>query len=250
MKYSICKIAKLMFAVFFLCFVSTTESFSQRVGFISSDQIRELFPEAKQADQRLETIVDEWKREIKELDQLIEAKAFEIQKNRLVWTEAEKSQNNSEYEDLKTQKMEFAKAKYSVGGEYDQIVKAISKPVEDKIFGAVQKVSAEEGYDIIWDKSSQPLPYVNFKYDLTLKVLKELGVDTKQLEQDLDKKIKTDPRNIIEAKSQDTPTKKTRKRRTELNKEDEDKTNSTETKVEEKKNNEELKIEQEKKEKE
>lgn len=249
MKYSICKIAKILFAVLFLCLVNTTESFSQRVGFISSDQIRELFPEAKQADQRIETIRDEWKREIKELDQLIESKAFEIQKNRLVWTDAEKAQNNSEYEELKTQRMEFAKIKYALGGEYDQIVKAITKPIEDKIFAAVQKVAAEEGYDIIWDKSSQPLPYVNFKYDLTLKALKELGVDTKQLEQDLDNKIKKDPRNIIEAKSQDTPTKKTRKRRTELNKEDEV-PKSNETVNEEQQNIEELKIESEKKEKE
>ncbi len=249
MKYSICKIAKVLFAVLFLCLTNTTESYSQRVGFISSDQIRELFPEAKQADQRIETIRDEWKREIKELDQLIEAKAFEIQKNRLVWTESEKAQNNSEYEDLKTQKMEFAKVKYSLGGEYDQIVKAITKPIEDKIYAAVQKVSAEEGYDIIWDKSSQPLPYVNFKYDLTLKVLKELGVDTKQLEQDLDEKIKKDPRNIIEAKSKDTPTKKTRKRRTELNKEDEN-SKQPETSDQENKQIEKLKIEEEKKEEE
>ena len=204
-----------------LGFVMSSTAYSQRVGFVSSDQIRELLPDAKQADQRLQTIIDEWKRELKELDLQIDAKVFEIQKNRLVWTEVEKSQNNLELEDLKSQRMDYAKVKYSVGGEYDQIVKAISKPVEEKIFAAIQKVAAEEGYDIVWDKSSQPLSYVNFKYDLTLKVLKELGVDTEQLEKDLDDKIKKDPRNSEEAKSKDTPTKKTRKRRTELDKTDE-----------------------------
>lgn len=221
MKYLNCKIAKLFVVLLMLGFGMTCNLYSQRVGFVSSDQIRELLPDAKQADQRVQTIVDEWKRELKEIDLQIEAKSFEIQKNRLVWTDVEKNQTNLELEDLKSQRMDYAKVKYAVGGEYDQIVKAIMKPVEDKIFAAIQKVAANEGYDIVWDKSSQPMPYVNFKYDLTLKVLKELGVDTEQLEKDLDDKIKKDPRNNQEAKSQDTPTKKTRKRRTELDKSDE-----------------------------
>ncbi len=197
-------------ALAFLCF--SNNLYSQRVGFISSDQIRELFPEAKQADQRIQTIEEEWKREIKEMDQLIQAKEFEIQKNRLVWTDDEKKQNQAELEGQKEDRMVFAKIKYSVGGEYDQIVKALAKPVEEKIFAAVQKVAAEEGYDIVWDKSTQPLAYVNFKYDLTVKVLKELGVDTEQLEKDLMEKIDKDPRN--QQKSKETPEKRTRKRKT------------------------------------
>lgn len=209
-------------AILLVAIFMTGSIFAQRVGFISSDQIRELFPEAKQADQRLATVVEEWKREIKEMDVLIEAKEFEIKKNRLVWTEDEKKLYNGELESLKSTRMDYAKNKYSVGGEYDQIVKAIIKPVEEKIFAAVQKVASEEGYDMVWDKSTQPLPYVNFKFDLTVKVLSELGVDTEQLEKDLQDKIAKDPRNQ-EKKSTDGPTKKTRKRRTdskEIEKED------------------------------
>ncbi len=50
-------------------------------------------------------------------------------------------------------------------------------------------------YDIIWDKSVNPLPYTNFKYDLTVKVLRKLGVDVKKLEDELRQKISKDPRN-------------------------------------------------------
>lgn len=199
-----------IFLLAIVCF--SNNLYSQRVGFISSQQIRELFPEATQADQRLQTVAEEWKREIKEMDQLIQAKEFEIQKNRLVWTDDEKTRNQAELESLKEARMEYAKNKYSVGGEYDQITKALIKPVEEKIFAAVQKVAAEEGYDVVWDKSTQPLAYVNFKYDLTVKVLKELGVDTEQLEKDLMEKIEKDPRN--QQKSKETPEKRTRKRRT------------------------------------
>lgn len=194
------------------------KAYSQRVGFIASDQIRELFPEAKQSDQRIQTITDEWKRERKEYDQQIEAKEFEINKNRLIWTDAEKLDAENVLSQLKSIRAEYVKLKYAVGGEYEQICKAIKKPVEEKIFAAVQKVAATEGYDMVWDKSIQPLSYVNFKYDLTLKVLKELGVDVEALEKEQQEKINKDPRNSEKNRSKTTPTKKTRKRRTEIEK--------------------------------
>lgn len=205
-------------AIFVVLFASF-DSFAQKIAFVSTDLIREKFPDAQLSDQRIQTIVDEWKRELKEMDQLIEAKEFEIKKNRLIWTENERIQNDNELRDLRTQRMNFAKEKYSVGGEYEKIVKAIQQPVEEKIYAAIQKVAAMMNIDIVWDKSQQPLTYTNFKYDITVKVLKELGVNTAELEAQLDNKIKNDPRNSPENQSKQTPTKRTRKRRTEANEE-------------------------------
>lgn len=201
-------------ALFVVLFASF-DAIAQKIAFVSTDLIREKFPDAQLSDQRIQTIVDEWKRELKEMEQLIEAKEFEIKKNRLIWTENERIQSNNELRDLRTQKINFAKEKYSVGGEYEKIVKAIQLPVEEKIYAAIQKVAAMMNIDIVWDKSQQPLTYTNFKYDITVKVLKELGVNTSELEAQLESKIKSDPRNSPENQSKQTPTKRTRKRRTE-----------------------------------
>ncbi len=59
----------------------------------------------------------------------------------------------------------------------------------------MQQVAADKGFDIILDQSIQPLPYVNYKYDLTINVLKVLGVDVSDLEKELQDKIEKDPRN-------------------------------------------------------
>lgn len=175
--------------------VSNLSLFAQRVGFIASDIIREKFPEAKQADQRIRSIVDEWKRELEELDQRTENLKFEISKNRLVWSDEERRLKEKELLDLNTQKLAYSRKKFEPGGEYDYIVKTIFQPIEEKISAAIQKVAAENGFDIIWDKSTQPLAYVNYKYDLTLKVLRELGIDVSQMEKELEEKISKDPRN-------------------------------------------------------
>lgn len=184
--------------------------FAQRVGFIASDIIREKFPEAKQAEQRIRSVVEEWKRELEDMDKRIENLKFEINKNRLIWTEEEKRNKEKELEDLTTQKLTYSRKKFEPGGEYDILVKTIMQPVEEKIYAAVQKVAAENGFDIIWDKSTNPLVYVNYKYDLTLKVLRELGVDVSQMEKELQEKISKDPRNQVKVETPSTQRKKQR----------------------------------------
>ncbi len=201
----------IIFISIFVFLLSITFAFSQRVAFIASDVIRDKFPEAKQGEQRIRSVVEEWKRELEDMDQRIENLKFEINKNRLIWTDEEKKQKDKELEDLTIQKLTFSRKKFEPGGEYDMIVKTIMQPIEDKIYAAVQKVAAENGFDIIWDKSTNPLAYVNYKYDLTLKVLRELGVDVSQMEKELQEKISKDPRNQTKA---ETPTTQRRKQRT------------------------------------
>ena len=179
----------------FLTFWGATSLFSQKIGFVSTDIIREKFTDAQQSDQRVTSIVEEWKRELASLERSIETLESDINKNRLIWTDEERSQKDKELTTLKTQKIDYARKKFESGGEYDQTVKTIMKPVEEKIFAAIQKVAANENFDLIWDKSRDPLAYVNYKFDLTVKVLKELGVDVKKLEDELQEKISKDPRN-------------------------------------------------------
>jgi len=168
---------------------------AQKVGFISSETIRKHFIEAKQAEQRVQSIVEEWKRELAATQMQIENLEFEIRKNRLIWTDTERITKERELQELIINRERFAKLKFEAGGEYDNIVKQVMKPIEEKIYAAVQEVSSREGYDIIWDQSVNPLAYVNFKYDITVKVLRRLGVDVAELEKDLEQKIKNDPRN-------------------------------------------------------
>ena len=120
---------------------------------------------------------------------------YEIKKNRLIWSDEERIKNEMDLKKLTAKKTEYATEKFQPGGEFDKTVKMIQQPVESKIYAAVQKVAAEEGFDIVLDQSVQPLAYANFKYDLTVKILKELGVDVKSMEDDLKKKIDKDPRN-------------------------------------------------------
>jgi outer membrane protein len=199
---------KFLFAVVLIIFLSINLTFSQRVGFINSKTIREKFPEAQQAQQRVQSMTEEWKRELDAMQLRIDNLEFEIKKNRLVWTETERIAKENELLNQKKQRELNAKQIFEPNGKYDVAVKTVFTAVEEKIFAAVQQVASDKGFDVILDQSIQPLPYVNYKYDLTIPVLKILGVEVEDLEKELQDKIEKDPRNV--EKESKTPRRRSR----------------------------------------
>lgn len=169
--------------------------FAQKVGYVSSQTIREKYPEAKQAEQRLQTMVDNWKRELEDQQKVINELELEIKKNRLVWTENEKTEKVANLEKKKKEREEYATRKLGPNGEYDAAIALVFRGVEEKIYAAIQEISYDDNYDIVWDKSTQPLVFINPKYDLTVKVLKKLGINVDDMEKQQKEAIDKDPRN-------------------------------------------------------
>ncbi len=174
-----------------------SSAFSQRVGFISSDMIRSNYPEAEAADQRIQSVVEDWKRNLQMMQDNIDNIEFELKKNRLIWTDKEIHEKQEELKTIKMEREGLAKKRFGPNGDYEQLVRDIMRPVEEKIYAAVHRVSVDKRFDIVLDQSIQPIPYANYKYDLTLSVLKELGVEVEELEAELEEKIRKDPRNEV-----------------------------------------------------
>ena len=180
----------------FVAFVLWAGSISaQKIGYVSTDAVRSQYESAKQAQERLDAYVDEWKQELAQRQRDIDELDLEIKKNRLIWSDQERTTKEKEIEEKRRDRDQFARMKFEPGGEHDQQAEQLLQPVWNKIYAAVQKVSAQEGYDMVWDKSTQPLVYVNAKYDITVKVMKELGIDPGDMEAKQKEAIDGDPRN-------------------------------------------------------
>src|SRR5690606_38416663 len=111
------------------------------------------------------------------------------------WGDAERREKEEQLEKLRQEREVFAKQKFGPDGEFDRIVADMYRPVEEKIYAAIQDVANSDGYDIIWDKSTQPLVYVNPRYDITIKVMERLGIQVEDLKAQMEEAIKNDPRN-------------------------------------------------------
>jgi len=181
---------------------------AQKIGYVSTDAIREKFELNILAQQRLSTFVEEWKNELSQRQKNIDDLELEVKKNRLIWSDQERVAKEKELEDKKRDREKYAREKFEPGGEHDKTAEGLFKGIWSKMYLAIQKVSAAEGYDIVWDKSAQPLVYVNAKYDITVKVMKELGIDASDLDRQQQNVIDSDPRN---KKPDDTRKRKSRR---------------------------------------
>ena len=178
-----------------LLMLLVSTSVAQKIGYVSTDFIRSQYQMARHAEGRLTTSVDEWKSDMAQKQRDIDELEVEIKKNRLIWSDQERQVKEKEIEDKRRERDQFARDKFEPGGEYDKLAEQAMQTVWAKIYAAIQKVSATDGYDIVWDKSVQPLVYVNAKYDITSKVMKELGIDAADLEAKQKEAIEGDPRN-------------------------------------------------------
>ena len=65
-------------------------------------------------------------------------------------------------------------------GDYFQKRQELIKPIQDRVYDAMQKVASQKKYVFVFDKANQSnLVYADDKYDISDQVLRELDVDVK-----------------------------------------------------------------------
>ena len=92
----------------------------------------------------------------------------------------EKTKRKEEIEKLETEAMQMQKVRFGVNGDYFQKRQELIKPIQDKVYEAMQKVASKRNYSFVFDKANQSnLIYADSKLDISEEVLKEMGITGK-----------------------------------------------------------------------
>lgn len=187
--------------------VMATNAYAQKIGYVASDLILLNLPEAATAQTRLGEIQGGWLREIERMENEQKKMRNEIEANRLIWSQQERKDAEAKLANVQAQLTEFRKAKYAPGGEYEKLQSEIMKPVFDNITRAIEEEAKSQKMDIVFDKSSTSAAifYVNPQVDLTIAVLKRLGVSADaiklpegvQVNSNTDKSPSLDPNELL-----------------------------------------------------
>ncbi len=159
-----------------LVFLFASVAFPQaKIGWISSRTIMDKLPEAQEAQAQLDALVTEWQNELAKMQNEWQKKFAEYDKKKLILTDQMRADSERELQDLDRKISEYRNRKFGQNGELFQKQNELMKPVQDKIYKAIQDVAKDEGYDYIFDKSGEILlMYTNEKFDLTLTVLEKI----------------------------------------------------------------------------
>jgi outer membrane protein len=146
-----------------------------RVGHISSEAIMKELPDAQDAQRQIDALVVEWQNELTRMQQEWQRMFEEYDKRKLIMTEQRRSEAERELQDLDRKIVDYRNQKFGQNGELFTKQNDLMKPVQDRVFKAIQEVAEEEEYDYVFDKSGEILlMYSNEKLDLTAKVLAKL----------------------------------------------------------------------------
>ncbi len=167
--------SKLVFLVLFI-FLGF-QSIAQKFAYVDSEYILSQIPKYKSAQLQLNELTAQWQQEVDkkflEIDNL--RKAFKVEK--VLLTKDMQMAREKEINTKEDEAKKFQLEKFGSDGELFQKKYELIRPIQDKLYTAINKVAKNNGLDFIFDKSGDLLMLVsNSKYDRSDEVLEELGV--------------------------------------------------------------------------
>jgi outer membrane protein len=148
-----------------------------KIGYFSSDAVMKLLPDAQDAQKQLDQLVSDWQSEVTKMQDDWKKRFEDYDKRKLIMTDQRRAESEKELRDLDQRIIDYRNQKFGQNGELFQKQNELMKPVQDRVFKAVQELAKEENFDYVFDKSGDILlMYANEKYDLTQKVFARLKV--------------------------------------------------------------------------
>lgn len=152
---------------------------AQKVGYIDSDLILSKMPEYKSAQKQLDDLAAQWQTEATDLQNKLDQLYRDFKAEELLLTADQKRTREEAIVTKEKELFKFREDKFGQSGELFKKREELIKPIQDKLYDAVQKVAKREGLDFIFDKAGGVLMlYSNPKYDKTFEVMEELGIPT------------------------------------------------------------------------
>ena len=162
--------------------VAPGELRAQKIGYIDSDEIIKLMPEYSGIEKRLNLLTTGWDEEVREMETEIEELQEEFDAREILFTEEVRKERLDEIEALKTQRDRFVEEKFGPDGEYFTIQAELLEPIQRQIFEALNVVAERGNYDLIFDRSGDTrYLYTNPDWNVTDRVLRELGIDEENI---------------------------------------------------------------------
>ena len=155
---------------------TATQIYAQKIGVVDTNYVLSKLPQYKEAENRLNTQVEQWRADLQKLQAEYERKreAFENEKVLLVGDQLKLREK--EIVDLETSVRNTIGARFGSNGEVNQLRSNLTKPFQDQIWNAIKTVSTKNNLGIVLDKSNNiSVIFLDKKYDYTEAVLALLG---------------------------------------------------------------------------
>ncbi len=158
-----------------LCLVAFTQA--QRYAIIDTKYILDRLPDYRQSQKQLDDVAGNWQKEIDALQQELD-KMYRDYDAEQVMLSSDLRKKREDQLFIKDKALrELQRKRFGFEGDLFKMRQDLIKPIQDKVYNAVQKLAVQRGYDFILDKSEGiTVIFADPKLEKSEDVLREMGV--------------------------------------------------------------------------
>lgn len=166
---------KLLSLLLLLLFINPSTN-AQKFAYIDTDYILNKIPDFKQAQDKLDALSAEWQKEIETKYTDVDAMYRSYQQEQVLLTEPMKNKREEAIMSKESEAKNLQKKYFAPEGSLYMKRQELIKPIQDKVYDAVQQLASNNKYAIIFDSSSDLIMlYSNPNLDKSDKILEILG---------------------------------------------------------------------------
>lgn len=174
-----------LFLLTLLAALFTSTASAQKFGYVDTDYILGQLTEYKAAQKQLNEISQKWESELKIMKDEVDKLYKDYKAEEILLSPTQRKEREDAIVAKEEAIKKFEQEKFGVNGELFKKRQELIKPIQDKVFVAIQKVAKNNGLDFIFDKSANMnILFSNPKFDRSDDVLDELGVTQTEKESD------------------------------------------------------------------
>lgn len=156
---------------------TTLAANAQRYCVIDTRYILDNIPDYKEAQGKLDAIAEQWSKEIDA--KFLEADRMDksFQAEQVMLTDDLKQKRREEIDARQKEAKDLQEKRFGYNGDLYKKREELVKPIQDKIYNAVQKLAASRMYDFVLDKAGGiTLIFADPRLDKSDDILHALGV--------------------------------------------------------------------------
>jgi outer membrane protein len=166
------------FLILTTCFLLLAAvSNAQRYAVIDSKYILDKLPEYKEAQKQLDQFSEQWQQEIDQKQALVDKMFKDYDAEQVMLSDVLKKKREDELYNKEKELRDLQKKRFGFEGDLFKKRQELIKPIQDRVYNAVQKLAVEKQYDFILDKSEGiTVIFADPKLDKSADIIRNLGV--------------------------------------------------------------------------
>jgi outer membrane protein len=150
---------------------------AQRYAIIDTKYILEKLPDYKDAQKKLDQFSEGWQQEIDQKQLSMDKMYKDYEAEQVMLSDVLKKKREDEIYNKEKELRDLQKKRFGFEGDLFKKRQELIKPIQDRVYNAVQKLAIDRQYDFILDKSEGiTVIFADPKLDRSEEVLRNMGV--------------------------------------------------------------------------